>query len=477
MKPRTKLQKEVFDNSRQLPDIDDRMLSWAKIHILEHKGFATKTRVICMDCGESFSPELVSRKRAICPYCNARLNIEQTRKIKDTQSVDLAYAEIYGEFQVIRNFEIYVYYREKETARYHIREILQHWVLPDGKREIVGRYHNMGSCGWCGDMEIRKLTGGSYYSSYQMEMYPYKYHPDSTFKPMYRKYGIDSDLQGMTFLEAIKTLPYSPKAETLIKAKQYGLLSYCNDSNKVDRYWPSIKICLRNKYKVKDASMWFDYLDLLEYFKKDLHNAHYVCPKDLHKAHDIYMKRKRKIMDFEKMQRDYIGILKYFGECRKEGFVFPKNLKREYQILSERQKVHQLEKKKKELDKENEKYRKFIHPFLDIQISDKLIRIIPLQSVEDFKMEGDTLHHCVYTNGYYKKADRLILLARMGEIILETIEIDLKGMRVLQCRRMRNKDSEHHARIIRLVNKNMHLIKERLKPKKNGTKRDVTTAA
>lgn len=467
MKPRTKLQFEVIKNSQQLYKIDNDMLSWAKKDILDHKGFATKTRVVCMDCGNSFSPELVSRNRAVCPHCNTKLKIEQTKKRTDTQSVDLAYAEIYGEFQVIRNFEIYAYYREKETARYHIREILQHWVLPDGKREIVGRYHNMGSCGWCGDMEIRKLTGGSYYSSYKMEMYPYKYHPDSTFKAMYRKYGIDHNLQGLTFLEAIKVLPSESKAETLIKAKQYALLGYYNGSSgKIYQYWPSIKICLRNKYKVKDASMWFDYLDLLEYFKKDLNNAHYVCPKDLNNAHDIYVKRKRKIMDFEKMQRDYISILKYFKEFQKEGFVFPKNLKREYQILADRQKADRLAKKKKELDKENQKYRDLIRPFLDMQICDKFIQIIPLQSIEDFVIEGDTLHHCVYTNGYYKKADRLILSARVGEIRLETIEIDLKTMKVLQCRGIKNKDSEYHVRILKLVNKNMRLIKERLNLKK-----------
>ena len=473
MKPKTRLQHEVIANSQQLYKIDNDMLSWAKKDVLEHKGFATKTRVICMDCGNSFSPELVSRKRAVCPHCNTKLKIEQTKKRTDTQSVDLAYAEIYGEFQVIRNFEIYAYYREKETARYHIREILQHWVLPDGKREIVGRYHNMGSCGWCGNMEIRRLTGGSYYSSYKMEMYPYKYHPDSTFKSEYRKYGIDYNLQGMTFLEAIKILPQESKAETLIKAKQYSLLGYCCDSNKVYHYWPSIKICLRNKYQVKDAGIWFDYLDLLEYFKKDLHNAYYVCPKDLNKAHDIYVKRKRKIIDFERMQQDYISILKYFKEFQKEGFVFPKNLKREYQILVDRQKADRMAKNKKSLDRENQKYRELISPFLDMQICDKIIQIIPLQSLEDFVIEGDTLHHCVYTNGYYKKADRLILSARMDEIRLETIEIDLNAMKVMQCRGIRNKDSEYHARILRLMNKNMHLIKERLKPKKNGTKKDV----
>ncbi len=76
MKPKTRLQHKVIANSQQLYKIDNDILSWAKKDILEHKGFATKTRVICMDCGESFSPELVSRKRAVCPHCNTKLKIE-----------------------------------------------------------------------------------------------------------------------------------------------------------------------------------------------------------------------------------------------------------------------------------------------------------------------------------------------------------------------------------------------------------------
>lgn len=38
--------------------------------------------------------------------------------------------------------------------------------------------------------------------------------------------------------------------------------------------------------------MWFDYLKLLEHYRKDLHNAHYVCPKNLKKAHDLYVAEK-----------------------------------------------------------------------------------------------------------------------------------------------------------------------------------------
>ena len=185
------------------------------------------------------------------------------------------------------------------------------------------------------------------------------------------------------------------------------------------------------------------------------------------------MKRKREVMRVEEMKRDYIRILKYFGEFQETGFSYPKNLNREYQILVDRQKRDKLEKKKKELEGLALKYQKFIQPFLDIQISDSLIQIIPLQSIDDFKQEGDSLHHCVYTNEYFKKEDCLILSARIEESIIETIEIDIKSMRIVQCRGERNGLSDYHDRILKLMNRNMKQIKERLKPKKNGTKKDV----
>lgn len=80
-------------------------------------------------------------------------------------------------------------------------------------------------------------------------------------------------------------------------------------------------------------------------------------------------------------------------------------------------------------------------------------------------------HHCV--SGYALKEDSLIFSAQIRGKRIETVEVSLKQLKVVQCRGLQNKNTEYHDRIISLVNKNMHLIKERLKPKKNGTKRDV----
>lgn len=438
MKPKTRLQHEVIANSQQLYKIDNDMLSWAKKDILEHKGFATKSRVICMDCGNSFSPELVSRKRAVCPHCNAKLTIEQTKKRTDKQHIFVGYANIVDRFQVMRYFEIIGYYRAGENARYYISEIVQQWILPNGKLEYYGRNHTLTSYAdsWNGPMEIRKHYPNYYIPNNKYEVYPKAYHPDSEFKPEYKKYGIDHNLRGLTFLEAIKLLPKSPMAETLLKAKQYNLLELLNDHYSATyRYWPSIKICLRNKYFIKDAKYYMDYLDLLQYFGKDLRNAHYVCPKNLKKEHDLLVAKKRKVeakLDAERKREKLLKDQKVFEKLKKAmlaGIVF----------------------------------------------SDGKIKVRVLENVKEYIEEGDTMHHCV--SSYALKEDSLILSARIRGKRIETVEVSIKQLKVVQCRGLQNKNTEYHDRIISLVNKNMYLIKERLKPKKNGTKKDVTAAA
>lgn len=419
MKPRTKLQFQVIKLSETLPDIEDKILSWAKVDCLEHRGYATKKKVVCMDCGQTFSPELVKRKRAVCPHCQTKISVEQSRKTTDKQRVYVAIAEIHDGFQVIRNFDIYAYYRAGKQPHYFVQEILQHWILPNGKREVISRNHTINwYCDfWNGKMEIRQK---SYTSKY--DVYPYKLHPSSRFWPELERCGIDYRLQGITSLEAITHIPKNPQAETLLKAKQYNLLQYCIEyPSRVNWYWSSIKICLRNKYIVNDVKMWIDYLDLLSYFQKDLRNAHYVCPVNVKHEHDKLVARKRRFQERE-------------------------NLERKRRKAIEDDKIYQELKAK----------------FFGIEFGDDLIHISVLQSVKDVMEEGDAMHHCVFTNEYYKKKDSLLLSARIKDKRLETIEVSLKKFDVLQSHAACNGISEYHDRIIKLVKKNMNLIRQKM---------------
>lgn len=433
MKPKTKLQHQVLELSYYLPNIENKMLDWSKLTVLKHIGYATKSRVICMDCGEKFSPDLVKRKRAVCPHCQQKLVIEESRKSTMKQHTFVAMCKVVDDFQVIRNFEIYSYHKAGKETRYFVMEILQHWYLNEKKHEVVARNHTVnGYCdSWNGDMEIRKDYGRSYYyssSADKYDVYPEKYHPDSEVKPEFKKYGIDHTLKELSMLEAIKSIPKNQRAETLLKAKQFGLLyGEIKGNEPINFRWPSIKICMRNKYYVSDSKMWFDYLDLLQYFHKDLRNAHYVCPKDLKKAHDRLMNKKRAI---QKKQAE---------EQRKRRAI---ENEAAFKILKEK--------------------------FMGLSFSDGLILIKVLESVQEYVEEGDKLHHCVFTNNYFSKPDSLVLSARIENEPVETIEISLKSFKILQCRGKHNQSSKYHDRIIQLMNKNIRKIKQLTKQKQSA---------
>ena len=111
---------------------------------------------------------------------------------------------------------------------------------------------------------------------------------------------------------------------------------------------------------------------------------------------------------------------------------------------------------------EAEKYIKEKSIFFDLKLSDGKIVVVPLKSLEEFQQEGEIMHHCVFTNEYYKKKDTLILSARIGKKHVETVEVNLKTLSIVQSRGVCNQNTEYHERIIGLVTKNMNLIRQKL---------------
>lgn len=434
MKPRNKLHRRIVDLAGNLFLISKQEKAWAFKDCLEHWGYATKNRVLCLDCGETFSPNLVKRKKAICPHCNTKLDIKESRCTTEKQVNYFAISDIVEEFQVIRNFELIAYHKKGQPVKHFLHEILQYWIDPDLKTTMFGLAHNtQGFCdSWHGDMEIR-IENGYYMNKY--DVYARKYHPKSVFKPEYLKLGINHKLQGLSFIDAAKMIPRIPKLETLIKAKQYGLLGLGN-SYRLDTFWPSIKICMRNKYYVKDYTIYMDYLELLRYFNKDLRNSKYVCPKDLKKEHDRLVAKKREL-----------------------------------------QKKRELEKQRQEAETANKLYQELKSKFFNLQFTNGSLVIIPLKSVQEFIEEGDTLKHCVFTNKYYSRKDSLILSARIDNKPIETIEVNLQKLTIEQSRGLKNSPTEHHDQIIQLVKKNMRSIKKCMAENTTLTKQHTSVAA
>ena len=69
-------------------------------------------------------------------------------------------------------------------------------------------------------------------------------------------------------------------------------------------------------------------------------------------------------------------------------------------------------------------------------------------------------HHCV--GSYHSKEDSLIFSATIDGKRIETIEVSISKLEVIQSRGVCNKQTEYHDRIIKLVNENISLIENRL---------------
>ena len=256
----------------------------------------------------------------------------------------------------------------------------------------------------------------------EINITPTRIYPRQRLIPELRRSGYGKQLPDVTPFDLIHLLLSENKAETLLKAGQTALVRFfARSSRNIADYWPAIRIAIRNGYAIGKPTEWCDYIDLLRFFGKDLHNAHFVCPADLPAAHDLYMAKKRRHMQMERRQEERRKALE-----QEASFVEAKGR------------------------------------FFGVEFSDGEICIKVLDSVEAIRQEGEAMHHCVFTNEYYLKADSLILSATIDGKRIETIEVSLKRMEVVQSRGVCNKNTPYHGQILKLMKGNMSLIRKRM---------------
>lgn len=212
-----------------------------------------------------------------------------------------------------------------------------------------------------------------------------------------------------------------PFLETIIKQKpriaELLLLNRMQNEQEV------IKLAWKHGYLTEDLdyNQWSDTVSMARQLHYDLHNPLYVCPRNLETAHNLYAQRLNRQALLDQRRREAM------------------------RAMSDKQ--------------AKERFGKFIKKFLDFCITDGRVTIQPLKSIEEFKEEGEIMHHCVFACGYYKKPDTLILSAQVNGEHTETIEIDLKSFSIVQSRGVCNQPSEYHEEIKSLLLNNMYKLK------------------
>ena len=180
------------------------------------------------------------------------------------------------------------------------------------------------------------------------------------------------------------------------------------------------------RYDIINPSRYFDLIRMLVNLKCDLNNPHFVCPEDFEHTHQWAVEAS--MSEDERRRRE---------------------AERTRQLRDMQMK-----------EKQNADYINRCNRFFDVEITDGTISCHVLRSVADFFEEGTAMHHCVYANKYYAKQNSLILSARINDKRIETVEVDLQQMKVVQCYGACDKFTIYHDRIVSLVNDNMNMIKQ-----------------
>ena len=421
MKPRNKFEKAVLAESKNLRPITKTQSKWAFRECIDHFAYRLpKGRTTCMDCGHSWIMNK-HRETCTCPHCRAKLQVKETYERKLQQKHYFTTLTACGEYQVLRMFLLVAEMEKGYKAEYYALEIGQYWWNAQGRKALVAIQrilgHYVDTFSFCAPMAIRNDNEAYRHAAYS-PTYP-KFKSSDTL----RRNGFKDDFHDIPPTILISALLSDSRAETLLKAGRTDHLRYfLGNKRTFKELWKSYKIAVRNGYEIADISLWSDYVDTLRRLGKDIHNPKYLCPTNLKGEHD-----------------------------RRHG-----------ELLRQREREEIAQKQQKAMEDEK-RFKELKSKFFGIHFTDGTIQVHVLESVREHLEEGVSMHHCVFSNEYYLKEDSLILSATIGGKRIETIEVSLRTLEVVQSRGVCNKNTEYHEQIVNLVNANRGLIRRRMK--------------
>ena len=422
MKPRNKKQQHIVELSGRLRPLTTPQMTWALSNTINHYGHRLKSGMCtCMKCGHEWMEN--RNGMCLCPGCGQLIEIKDT---KERVLRDKSYFNVIttmGEYQVVRMFMMMVEMRKGMKANPAYLEVGSYWIDSKGRATVVGLQRTLGhyidSFAFGSPLEIRRDNEAFQRISDEW-VYP-RFKVTDTIK----RNGFKGSCHHIHPVSLFQELLTNPKAETLMKANEIELLHYLciRPAYKADieTYWNTVKIANRNGYKVKDAQMWIDYIKMLEHCGKDIQSPKYICPANLKEAHDHYTKKVQVVEAKAKRAED----------------------------------IRKAQEREASFKEQKEKY-------FGIRIIDGEIEVKVLESVEEYRREAESQHICLFSAAYDQREDSLIFSARINGRIIETIEVDLKTLKVVQSRGVCNQNTEYHDRIVNLINTNAHLIRERM---------------
>ena len=441
MKPKTIIQKEVARLSATLRPISPKQTEWAYTNCVEHIAYRAKSGMLtCPDCGHSWKSGdgtlCDTLEGCICPHCGAELKVQDSRRRTQKGVRYFCILTTCRGYQVIRVAQAHYSSKKGEPMKFYCTEVVQRWISPDGKVTDMALLRTFPSY-YCdqwslySDMEVRP-----YNSLYDDVCKWSEVYPLIRTIPQLRRNGFKGDFYGISPVLLFKRVLSDTRIETLLKSGEIEDMKYfILNTHNAEMLWASYLIARRHHYKINSLELWCDYLQMLNNLGQDIHNPKNICPADFIDAHDRAMRR----IEAKRMKERTENERRWEAERR------------------DREQRKLLEEKQREDD-----FKAMKSKFFGLIISDNEITVKVLESIEEYYEEGKTQNICVFGSSYYTKANSLILSARIDGRIIETIEVDLQTLTVVQCHGKNNKNTAYHDRIVDLVNSNARLIRERM---------------
>lgn len=430
MKPGNKIEQEVMRLSARLPEPTEAQLAWAKRTLFEHHFYVTLStrKAWCSMCGavSSWKAGVLATQLGVekqqCECCGAVLDGQVSRMRKYHR--EAAYFTIATTIEGWQVFRHVLVTRDggRGSVRYSAGEAVQHWINEDGRCVCVAR--PTVACSYYYDLWMFSKPMSVKHRS---ELHD-KYAITAPIAPRARiakwalRRGFNIRYKTLSPDLQLRALLFNPMLERLMKAKQYALFRRLYEFPAKQReYEPAVRICLRNRYHVEDASLWCDYVDMLIDEGKDIRNRHYVCPDDLTAAHDAMLRRRHR-REEERMRRDKETALRDKASA-------------------------------------NKAYIERVTHLLGVRLDYNGMHAEILPDIESFFVEGAAMHHCVFSNRYYAKKNALIFSVRGAEgERLATVELSARTGNVLQCRAKYNGVPQRQSEILAMFNANKNIL-------------------
>ena len=428
------------------------MVAWAKAHTAltpRHKQYANKHcfwetalvsrgKCYCTKCKNTWrDKEAENQPTVTCPHCGKKLEVMAHKTQINMAAYFSVFTTVNG-MQVCKWYRVWRDCKNDGTEKYSYAYLGTEFLLQNGKihsAEIARCTMCWSTDTWCygSETQIRK------YSVFQREIAADASYYDRIL-PILKQRGFKTNrtYEGREMSIMVRLLT-DPKTESLVKIGHVGVvwdvLRFGWAIFKKEEL-TAIKLANRHHILFDSSDKWSDYKDYIRDLKtmgKDVHNPAILFPENFQQAHQKL---------HEKVQA--------------------KRMREE----EERERQRKLAKLQQE--RERQKWiSNYAAKFSSMELTSGMFTIKPLISREEFKAEGEAMHHCIET--YYGKQNTLLLSIECNGKKCETAEIELAKATIMQCRGCCNYPSEHHDIIVKMLEHFMQEFVRRYKsePKQN----------